>query len=465
MINKISCLGFRGFAERQSLDLAVPDGNRLGSGLTILVGPNGGGKSTLVECFHQISLADRNVTFSEGKRNKHAGDKVEISIEYDGVTGVLRTINNGAQAKWSGHEIPRIYYLPSRRFFNPFFGMMQWDRETYLRNQQNYQFRTNSLDQYTSRLVDWNLKGAREFNEVLGRIIGEQIEWTIDQGDGGQQFVKITKSDGAYHNSDGLGEGILSLMFIVDALCGQDDELVVIDEPELSLHPQLQKRLLQEIMERSKHRQIVISTHSPNMVSLKAIVNGAMIARVYNDGSGSCISMIDDESRQFIESTIKNLYNPHVLGLDARSCFFAEDNLIITEGQEDVMLYPVVLEQLEKNYEIPFFGFGAGGASSIRSVAHLLHVFGFKRIGAIYDGDKEKECKKFNDEYGQFGYKAWMIPAKDIRDKKAHEEKAVEGLLTDRKKLKRQYYGEMTLLFKEIHDYLTSKEGQLKDDQ
>ena len=455
MINRISCLGFRGFAVKQSLDLAVPDGKRLGSGLTILVGPNGGGKSTLVECFHQLSLADRGITFSEGKRNKQAGDIVEISVDYEGTTGVLRTLNRGAQTKWSGPALPKIYYLPSRRFFNPFFSMMQWDRETYLRNQQNYPFRTNSLDQYTSRLIDLNAKGAREFNEVLGRIIGEQIEWTIDQGDNGQQFVKITKSDGAYHNSDGLGEGILSLMFIVDALCGQDEELVVIDEPELSLHPQLQKRLLQEMMERSRHRQIVISTHSPNMVSLDAIVNGAMIARVFNDGGGSRISKIDDESREFIKTTIQNLYNPHVLGLDARSCFFAEDNLIITEGQEDVMLYPVILNQLNKNYEIPFFGFGAGGASSIRSVAHLLHVFGFKRIGAIYDGDKIKEYQKFNEEFGKYGYKAWIIPADDIRDKDARNDSAVEGLMTIKPKvLKDKYVGNLSILLDEVHSFL-----------
>lgn len=456
MITKISCLGFRGFAEKQSLDLAVPDKNRLGSGLTILVGPNGGGKSTLVECFHQLSLADRGITFSEGKRNKLAGDKVEISIDYEDTTGVLRTLNRGAQTKWSGPALPKIYYLPSRRFFNPFFNMMQWDRETYLRNLQNYQFRTNSLDQYTSRLIDLNNKGAREFNEVLGRIIGEQIEWTIDQGDNGQQFVKITKDDGAYHNSDGLGEGILSLMFIVDALCGQDEELVVIDEPELSLHPQLQKRLLQELMDRSKQRQIVISTHSPNMVSLEAIANGAMIARVYNEGRGSRISMIDDESREFINSTIHNLYNPHVLGLDARSCFFAEDNLIITEGQEDVLLYPAILGQLNKNYEIPFFGFGAGGASSIRSVAHMLQVFGFKRIGAIYDGDKKEECEKFNKEFGKYGYKAWSIPANDIRDKDARNIAAVKGIMTNKpNKLKEEYVGSMSILLDEVHSFLS----------
>lgn len=79
MINELSCCGYRGFATRQSLKIAIPNGKR-GSGLTVLVGPNGGGKSTLVECFSKI--ATDNVSFTEGKRNKLAGDKVSINITY-----------------------------------------------------------------------------------------------------------------------------------------------------------------------------------------------------------------------------------------------------------------------------------------------------------------------------------------------------------------------------------------------
>lgn len=57
MINELSCYGYRGFATRQNLKLAIPKGER-GSGLTVLVGPNGGGKSTLVECFSKIAAND-----------------------------------------------------------------------------------------------------------------------------------------------------------------------------------------------------------------------------------------------------------------------------------------------------------------------------------------------------------------------------------------------------------------------
>lgn len=82
MIKSLYCLGFRGFSQKHVLNLAVPNGTP-GSGLTVLVGPNGGGKSTLVECFNKISLAQRGASFSKGKRNLLAGDIVEIGIECD----------------------------------------------------------------------------------------------------------------------------------------------------------------------------------------------------------------------------------------------------------------------------------------------------------------------------------------------------------------------------------------------
>ena len=453
-------MGYRGFAYKQTLNLAIPNG-KPGSGLTILIGPNGGGKSTLVECFQKVSLANRSVSFSRGKRNLKAGDLVEIEIQLqDGSRGVLRTIRGGSQTQWEGIVSPKIYYLPSRRFFNPYFGMNQWDRETYLRNQYPQQQRSTSLDQYTSRLIHLNMNGSIRFDEMLCRIIGKPIEWAIDLNDTGQYFVKISKQGKQFHDSDGLGEGVLSLMFIVDALCGSDDEIIVIDEPELSLHPQLQNRLLKEILEKSRNSQIVISTHSPNMVSLEAIANGAMVARVFEseEDGGARINMIDEESREFIRSTLNNINNPHVLGLDARSCFFANDGIIITEGQEDVVLYPIILSGLYKNYDIPFFGFGAGGASSIRHVAHLLYTLGFERIGAIYDGDKKAECEDFNKTFSKNGYKAWVIPANDIREKPARkEEPSIEGLLqSDRKTLNPQYRSDVSNMFDEIKCFLES---------
>ena len=453
MIQSISCVGYRGFATKQTLNLAIPDG-KPGSGLTVLVGPNGGGKSTLIECFNKIATK-KKATFSKGKRNQIAGNRVEIGIIIDGQNGVLQTIKGGTQAEWVGPSVPKIYHLPSRRSFNPFFGETNWSRQTYLEQQQSSQYRSSSLDLYTSRLVNLNKNGSILFDQMLTRVLGKPLKWTIDQEDSGQFFVDISKNNGSHHNSDGMGEGVLSLMFIVDALCGDEEELVVIDEPELSLHPQLQVRLKKELLERTKKSQVVISTHSPNLLSLESIANNGMVARVFDSSMGTKICEIDDRSRHFIVSTFENYNNPHILGTDARSCFFAEDCLVITEGQEDVVLYPRIIKELGKEETIPFFGYGAGGSGNIIEVAHLLNNLGFQKIGAIYDGDKHEDYNKFVKEFSSLGYKAWIIPADDIRDKESYQSNAKSGLMDkDRKHVKEEYKNRLNSMFDEIESFL-----------
>ena len=454
MIHSISCLGYRGFSTRQILNLAIPNGTP-GSGLTVLVGPNGGGKSSIVECFNKISLARKNVSFSKGKRNLRAGDLVEIAITSDEGQGTLRTSKGGSETTWAGPTLPKVYYLPSRRFFNPYFSKTLWTRDIYLNNPLSFQTRTNPLDSCTYRLIELNKSDSSAFDKVMERVIGKPLQWTIDQEDNGNYYVKVTKHFGMQHNSDGLGEGILSLMFIVDALLGNNNELLVIDEPELSLHPQLQRRLMDEILEKTKESQVVISTHSPNMLSLESISNGGTVSRVFESSDGSKICAIDERSRKFISSVSHNLNNPHIMGTDARACFFAEDNLIITEGQEDVVLYPVIMRALGMDYYLPFFGFGAGGASGIIEIAHLLQVLGFERIGAIYDGDKRADYDTFVKEFAGSRYKAWIIPTEDIRDKEHYEVASKQGLLEkDRKTLKPEYADQMGKIFKEMEDFL-----------
>lgn len=393
----------------------------------------------MVECFSK--LVTPNVSFTEGKRNKLAGDKIQIGITYDGRDAKLVTVEGGgSEVEWNGpEEKPRIYYLPSRRVFNPYFGKNPWDRDTFILNPEDSQFRASPLNNFTFRLFDAQKK-SYEFNKIFWRILGKQLEWTIDQDDTGQYYVKVKKDNFVCHNSDGLGEGIVSLLFIIDAIFeAKENELIVIDEPELSLHPQLQARLLDEILELTKTTQVVISTHSSNMTSVESAINNGIIARVYEHNSSSVISCIDAKCREYFKSYSGNIYNPHIIGSDARACFFAEDGFIITEGQEDVMLFPKILEQLGLPNKVPFFGFGAGGASGISQIAYILKCLGFSNIGAIFDGDKKGDYEKFLADYSEIGYKAWIIPADDIRDKPSIQKESKPGLLDKNNKLKAEY--------------------------
>ena len=174
MIEEISCCGYRGFAKKQRLKLAIPNGKR-GSGLTVLIGPNGGGKSTLVECFSKIAAND--TSFTEGKRNKLAGDKVSINIKYNNQEGLLNTVNEGgSETIWNSNiEKPHIYYLPSRRVFNPYFGKSLWDRNTFITYPENIQFRGNPLNNFSYRLFDAS-KHSKEFNNLFWKILGKELD-------------------------------------------------------------------------------------------------------------------------------------------------------------------------------------------------------------------------------------------------------------------------------------------------
>jgi hypothetical protein len=98
--------GLRGFAKSERIDLAIPDGS-YGSGMTILVGPNNAGKSTVVESFQAIAQSRRTPSFTEGKRNKLAGDRVELKlINSRAEIKTLATVaGGGSETTWEHAEL------------------------------------------------------------------------------------------------------------------------------------------------------------------------------------------------------------------------------------------------------------------------------------------------------------------------------------------------------------------------
>lgn len=198
MITKISINGFRGFSSKQTLNLALPNGKQ-GSGLTIIVGPNSGGKSTIIESFRHVGTRNGN-SFTEGKRHKQAGDRIKLTVTYnDGATATLQTVKTGgsiAEWKFHGRDIcyPKLFFLPSRRVFNPYFGQGSWNREQYVQNTSNFQFRGQAIDGFSHRLFN-ALENANEYNKLLSKVLGYKLDWTIDQNDNNQFYVKIKKME------------------------------------------------------------------------------------------------------------------------------------------------------------------------------------------------------------------------------------------------------------------------------
>ena len=458
MYKKIEVEGFRGFAENQILTLAQPTENRPGSGLTIVVGANNAGKSTVIEAFRAFAV-DGSPSFSQERRNSAAGDSVTFKLHRnDNVVFEIKSIEPGtSETSRTPVEKPQgLLVLPSRRVFAPYFAKSESARATYVQQIGFPALRASTIDPFAYRLftIAKTLESKAAFNKVLAEVVTPVPVWTIDQNGSGQHFLKMTKGT-ASHTSEGLGEGLVSLLFIIDALYdSKPGECIIIDEPELSLHPALQRKLAKLLTKYSADRQVVIATHSPYFVDLGALQEGATVARIHVLDNKAQVSQLSVATAKSIGKLLTDANNPHVLGLNAQEAFFLDDQVILVEGQEDVIFYRYVQSNLAIELNGDFFGWGVGGADKMKLIATLLKEMGFRKVVGVLDNDK---AAVQTDLAARFpNYRFFCIPAKDVRSKPLVKEKtAVTGLLDDTNKMVRLEYVDATReVFNAVNDYL-----------
>ena len=282
------------------------------------------------------------------------------------------------------------------------------------------------------------------------------LNLAIDKAEQGDEHYLKVNEFGHYHNSDGLGEGIVSLLLICVALFDSEKEkIIVIDEPELSLHPTIQRRLVHLLADYAADRQIVYATHSPYFVDFEHILKGAEIARVHKNDGASTISQLTGATVCRLSGFLKDINNPHVLGVEAREALFQDDGVVVVEGQDDVVLYPCVLDQLVKKAKFPeemarqlkerFFGWGAGGADKIKIIVSLLRDLGFERVTGLVDKNKASRVSELESEFPNYFF--YSILAEDIRTK---TEPSVCGLLDEQYELRSKFMAHTKDLFEKV---------------
>lgn len=448
MIKELSILGFRGFSTQQTLKFSIPDGKNNGSGLTVLVGANNAGKTTVIEAIRAFNIGGKDTpSFSEGRRNNIAGRRVELTVidENDSVYKIATVKEGGSSTtKDPANFELNTYVMQSRRHVDFEFHEGTNERDQYIKHYQKLgDSRSSSLSQFSSRIFQIQ-KNREHFDSLLEKVLGKRISWTIEKRDSGFFYVQF--SDGSsVHSSEGTGDGIWSVFTICDALYdAKDKSTIVIDEPELSIHPTLQKRLMQLLLEQSRTKQIIVCTHSAHFVNWKAITEGSGLIRMVKEETGSVCYHISQACAAKFAGILKDLNNPHTLGLDATEALFLEDYIILVEGQEDVVIFNRLSEELNIPIEGTFFGWGVGGASKMSAMLHLFHDLGYKNVVAIFDGDKAAEAEINQKDYPD--YQIVVLPKDDIRDKPPCTRKEVkeypcyramkEGLVTEKGKVK-----------------------------
>lgn len=461
MLKRIIINGFRGFGEPETIEFSLPNG-KPGSGLNIIVGPNNTGKTTITEAMKYFNITNVNrIAFSEGKRNQKNNHRVHISyFNENDESFEIKTVGvGGSQVELSRNTSSQLsvpYVIPARRYVDHSMSNFGYtaDRYHYSTNQAfNVYNRSYSLNQFESRIFKWQ-ENKEDFNKILKRIIKEPFEWFIERNDIGSYYIKMMFADKTIsHTTEGVGDGFWSVFTLVDALYdAEDNDVIVIDEPELSLHPTFQKRMIELFEEHSQKKQIIISTHSPYFISFLALINGGNLIRTYKTNDGNIkIGELKKEDKKFIKSLMTNLNNPHVLGLEAKELFFIEDNIIITEGQEDVVILPKICETLKIRLNASIFGWGAGGAGNIDKVLRMLKNLNYKKVTAIFDGDQKDKYKKCKTNYPDYNIE--ILFKDDIRDKKESNIKAKEGITNEKGEIKKENEEEFKRILMRINKY------------
>lgn len=193
----------------------------------------------------------------------------------------------------------------------------------------------------------------------------ERLELTLTSGDGGR-----TRRGLGYNNALFMAAELL--------LLGDSDTapLLLIEEPEAHLHPQLQTRVMDLLQERaSRDRvsakppvQVIVTTHSPNVASSMPVEHLTLVAkgRTFRLAHGLTRLQTSDYAflTRFLDVTKANL-------------FFARA-VAIVEGDAEVILVPALAAAVGKS-------FNAAGVSVVN-----VGGVGLFRYSRIFQRDDEQ---------------------------------------------------------------------------
>jgi predicted ATPase len=165
------------------------------------------------------------------------------------------------------------------------------------------------VSELSARLVEWSKADAprfEAFQRVAQRVLGiTRIGMSVfravpDPLTPGRLMEFVSPVLDGEDLGD-LADGTLRALEIVAAL-QSDAGMVIIEEPELGIHPGLVSKLLAEIESVSDEKQIVLTTHSPQVVSRFPPTALRLVQRI--DGKFQ-VSELDaaqqDHVRRFLE--------------------------------------------------------------------------------------------------------------------------------------------------------------------
>ncbi|WP_024350486.1 ATP-dependent nuclease [Aurantimonas coralicida] len=268
-------------------------------GITTLVGPNGSGKT---RALRSIQRALRN----------RGAEAAHVRFLPAGRTGPIERFR-------AAIDSPGVGSIDGEAYYGHVSYRSSWHQiESVAGDLMNLDHRP-----------DLRIKVETRLQQLFDR--GIDFQW-IQQG----LAVSFTAmSNNARYQSGLEASGITQLVSLLAAIYDDTIGTLIVDEPEISLHPQLQAFIFEEMVSvagdwaQKGKKRIVISTHSPSFLPLHSLADLPSI--VFFGGDADC-RQIDPANGLLQSSKLANFVAR--TSLSHRQALFAE-HILLVEGPSD----------------------------------------------------------------------------------------------------------------------------------
>jgi predicted ATPase len=395
--------------------------------LTVLIGQNGCGKSS---CLHALYGAPEGNTpyrfwfstkvdpieYFDDKRRRHSFWYTFVDEDAK-IKEVLKARikrpndpdywETSRPLVWAGMKRRRkgdrdkpinknVVYLDFRSELSAFdkffyFGNL---KNSYSRNKQEFiRGKSASLHNLFSKKKKYINSSTRKLNDPLEELSKDEIKWisyilnrayksglsVLHELYRNEGYSILFETDFAKYSEAYAGSGEMAIVRLVhEVLNAEDYSLILLDEPEVSLHPGAQSRLKIFLLEqiKLKKHQIILTSHSPSIV--EGLPKEAIKVLYQNPRNGRFLikeNLTSKEAFYYIEYPVDNKKKIIVEDILAKQIL---DGVLSEIGEETRNLFHIT--------------YNPGGESVIKK--EFIPVYcreSFSNTFIFFDGDQKPE--------------------------------------------------------------------------
>lgn len=260
------------------------------------------------------------------------------------------------------------------------FSLIPSDRRLR-REKRSRQTYSKDGDNIPSAYLSYEKDASIEKDQIFEEIKGDTINIfpnvrNVTSKEYGEEIVDVHFGK---FKSSAVGSGIQQVFVSIFDILSTENRIVALEEPEIHLHPSKQREFLEYLQQKSKDRQIILTTHSP-VIAGNLNLRNVNLVKLSNSGETTVEPLTDDNVEEVIDE----------LGIKP-SDIFNDDVIVFVEGTDDVSIFTAWRKLLQPSSKIGFFDSGGwtkmeyfANAAILKSESVQIPSF------FIFDGDTKK---------------------------------------------------------------------------